>query len=341
MITKIEVEKAIGMRLAHDVTKIVPGEFKGPVFKRGHIITKEDIPELLNAGKEHVFILKLEPGEVHEEEAAVRIAKAIAGQGLELSKPKEGKVDLITQHYGLLKINVPVLETLNAREDIIISTVHTNTVCKPGMQVAGARIIPLFTTEFRLQEIEGLTKAQGKVLQLFHIPARKIGIVIIGSEVFKGRIEDKFGDIVQKKVEALGSSVTRRIIVPDEVDVIAKAISDLRDEGAEVIVACGGMSVDPDDVTREGIVRTGAKIIRYGAPVLPGSMFLYALLDGATVIGAPACVLHDPVTTFDLLLPRILIGEKLTSFEIGKLGHGGLCLHCPDCTYPICPFGQG
>ncbi|MEK7275045.1 MAG: molybdopterin-binding protein, partial [Candidatus Desantisbacteria bacterium] len=253
MIKKIEVEKAVGMRLAHDVTKIIPGEFKGPVFKRGHIIKEQDIPELLNAGKEHIFILKLEPGEVHEEEAAIRIAKAIAGQGLGLTKPKEGKVDLKTQYFGLLRINVPVLEILNAREDIIISTVHTNTVCKPDMTVAGARIIPLFTTEFRLQEIEALTKAHGKVIQLLHLPTRKIGIVIVGSEVYKGRIEDKFGDIVQKKVEALGSVIVRRIMAPDEVDVIAKAISELRDEGSEIIVACGGMSVDPDDVTREGI----------------------------------------------------------------------------------------
>lgn len=341
MITKVEVEKAVGMRLAHDVTKIIPGEFKGPVFKRGHIIKEQDIPELLNAGKEHVFILKLEPGEVHEEEAAIRIAKAIAGRGLGLTEPKEGKVDLKTQYSGLLKINVPVLETLNAREDIIISTIHTNTVCKADMMVAGARIIPLFTTEYSLQEIEALIKAKGKVLHLLHIPTKKVGIVIVGSEIYKGRIEDKFGDMVQKKVEALGSIVVQRITAPDDVDVIAQAISELKDEGCEIIVACGGMSVDPDDVTREGIVRTGAKIIRYGAPVLPGSMFLYALWDGATIIGAPACVLHDPVTTFDLLLPRILVGEKLTSQDIGKLGHGGLCLHCTDCTYPICPFGQG
>ncbi len=341
MIKKIEVEKAIGMRLAHDVTKIVPGKFKGPLFKRGHVIEEKDIPELLSVGKEHIFILELETGEVHEDEAGIRIARAIGGQGLDYSKPREGKIDLQAQYNGLLKINVAALEQLNSREDIIISTIHNNSVCKQGMTVAGTRIVPLYTTELRLQEIEALTKTTGKIIQLLRLKARKIGIVVTGSEVFKGRIEDKFGDIVQKKVEDLGSIVTRRIMAPDDVDLIAKAIAELRDQGSEIIVACGGMSVDPDDLTREGIARTGAKIIRYGAPVLPGSMFLYALWDGVTILGAPACVLHDPATTFDLLLPRILAGETLTSSEIGKLGHGGLCLHCPECIFPVCPFGKG
>lgn len=340
MIRKIEVEKAVGMRLAHDVTRIIPGEFKGPAFRKGHIIRKDDIPELLKIGKEHIFVLELEAGEVHEEDAAVRIAKAIAGPGLTLTAPREGKVDLKTEYKGLLKINVPLLDQLNSREDIIISTVHTNTVCQAKTVVAGTRIIPLVITDFRLQEVESLTKAHGKVLQLLSLPARKIGVVVTGSEVYKGRIEDKFGEIVQKKVEELGSTLIRRVLVPDDVGAIAGAISDLKDEGSEVIIACGGMSVDPDDVTREGISRTGAVVVRYGAPVLPGSMFLYAVWGKVTILGAPACVLHDPVTALDLLLPRVLVGEKLTSADIGKLGHGGLCLHCPDCVFPLCPFGK-
>ncbi|MBI4289134.1 MAG: molybdopterin-binding protein [Chloroflexi bacterium] len=337
---KVEVQEAVGMRLAHDITKIVPGGFKGPVFRRGHIIREEDIPELLQVGKEHLFVLQLEPGEVHEEEAAVRIARAIGGRGLASTAPKEGRVDLKTQYRGLLKINVTLLEQLNSREDIIISTVHTNTLYDAGTTVAATRIIPLFITDLRLQEVEALTEAHGKVLQLLPIPARKIGIVITGSEVYKGRIEDRFGEIVQKKVEELGSTVLRRVLVPDDVDAIASAIASLKAERCDVIVACGGMSVDPDDVTREGIARTGATIVRYGAPVLPGSMFLYALLDGVAILGAPACVLHDPTTTFDLMLPRVLLGERLTSADIGKLGHGGLCLHCPECIFPVCPFGK-
>lgn len=340
MIKKIEVEKAVGMRLAHDVTRVVPGQFKGPAFRKGHIIREGDVPELLKIGKEHIFVLELEPGEVHEEDAAIRIAKAIAGPGLALTAPREGKVDVKTEYRGLLKINVPLLDQFNCREDIIISTVHTNTVYQAETIVAGTRIIPLVTTDFRLQEVESLTRAHGKVLQLLPLPARKVGVVVTGSEVYKGRIEDKFGGIVQKKVEELGSSVIRSVLVPDDVAAIAGAIADLKAEGSEVIIACGGMSVDPDDVTREGISRTGAVIVRYGAPILPGSMFLYALWGKVTILGAPACVLHDPVTALDLVLPRVLVGERLTSADIGKLGHGGLCLHCPNCIFPMCPFGK-
>jgi hypothetical protein len=337
MISKIKVEDAVGQTLAHDVTKVTPGS-KGPAFKRGHVIQSEDIQELLNIGKEHVYILTLEKDEVHEDEAAQRIARAVMGQGLTYSGPSEGRVNLKTTYNGLVKINVSALEDINLLGDMILVTVHTDTVCKTGMMVAGMRIIPVTIRENRLLEMERIARKYNPVVDIVPFKLKKIGLIITGSEVAKGRIEDKFSPVLQKKVEAIGCTVNNQAIVTDDADQIAARIREFQASGSEIILCSSGMSVDPDDVTPEGIRRSGADVRFYGLPVLPGAMFLYAKLGQAQVMGVPACVLHSPATAFDKLFPIIATGEELTFAGTRGLGHGGLCLNCAKCSYPVCPF---
>ena len=340
MIKKVNTEEAIGMSIAHDLTKVVPGEYKGPRFRKGHVISEEDVAELLKMGKEHVYVIELEKGELHEDDAAERLARATVGKGLTCTAPREGKINPKAEYKGLVKIDLPLLEAINSIGEIIIATVHNHSICEQGQSVAGMRVIPLTVREEKIIQVETLCAQQGKVIQVVPLLERKTGIVVTGSEVYKGRIKDAFTDIVENKVNALGSSVIFKTIVPDEVDLIAQAIKQAVTEGAEVIFVCGGMSVDPDDVTRTGIAEAGASVIFYGIPVLPGSMTLYAKLGDVVVMGVPACVLHDPTTAFDILLPRILTGEQLTRDDMIKLGHGGLCRACAECHYPVCPFGK-
>jgi len=338
MMKKVRIEDAIGMALAHDLTKVVPGGFKGAAFKRGHIITKDDIPELLSIGKEHIFVMELAANQIHEEEAAIRIAKAIMGQNLTNSAPSEGRVNLKATSPGLLKINVPALDEINLLGDLIIATLHNNTVVKTGTTVAGTRIIQLYTTEEKLAQLEQIAKKNQPLITIAPLKLKKIGMIVTGNEVFKGRIKDGFSPIVRKKVEALGCTVNNQAIVPDDAEVITRTILDFKAKGSEVILCCSGMSVDPDDVTPLGIRNSGAKVAFYGLPVLAGAMFLYAKLDDVHILGVPACVLHAPTTAFDALLPVVLSGEELTFVETRKLGHGGLCLKCEECRYPVCPY---
>lgn len=338
MLRKVKLEDAIGLVLGHDVTKVIPGEFKGPIFRRGHIIREEDVPELLNIGKEHVYIIEEEEGEVHEEEAALRIARSVCSLDMELSGPSEGRINIKAKCKGLLKVNIPLLREVNSIGEIVLATRKNNTICEEGMIVAGTKVVPLYIAEAKLNQLEELCRERGKVIRVVPFKEKKVGVVVTGNEVFKGRIEDKFGETIRKKVEALGSLVSHRITVPDDEALIAQAIADMRVRGAEVIFVCGGLSVDPDDVTVEGVKKSGAKIISYGTPVMPGAMVLYALLEDTPVLGAPGAVIFHQTTIIDAILPRVLADDKITKEDIIELGHGGLCLDCGECTFPICPF---
>lgn len=340
MIEMVKIEDAVGMPLAHAVTRVVPGSYKGQAFGRGHIISEEDIPVFRSIGKEHIYTLTLEEDEVHEEEAALRIARAVAGSGLMHTEPREGRINLVAAQTGLAKIDVAGLNEINMLGDMIVTTVHNNTVCQEGTMVAGMRIIPLTIRSQKLDKMETAAQRYQPVIKLAPMKHKNIGLVITGNEVFKGTIRDGFSPIVHKKVEALGCHIINQTFVPDDSDVIARAILEFQATGSEVILCCSGMSVDPDDVTPEGIRKSGAKIFFYGLPVLPGAMFLYARLKQTPILGLPACVLHSPATAFDILLPRVLAGEDLTFTETRKLGHGGLCLSCPKCMFPLCPFGK-
>ena len=335
----IAVQDAVGAVLGHDITRIVPGEAKGPIFRKGHVIAPEDIPSLLMVGKEHVYVLTLQQGMVHENEAALRLASAAAGQGLSLSDPVEGKVTLRATQAGLLKVDSERLAALNSLSGIVFATAHTNQQVAPGQVVAGTRVVPLVIEEEKLSRAQKVLEA-GSLIEVKPFRPFKVGMVTTGSEVFHGRIEDRFGPVVRRKFEELGSSVFRQIIVSDDISMCAAAIRELLAQGAEMIVATGGMSVDPDDQTPAGIRQAGGEVVAYGAPVLPGSMFLLAMIGPVPVLGLPGCVMYHKASIFDLVVPRILAGETVSARDIAAMGHGGLCMGCPECRYPVCAFGK-
>lgn len=340
MLRKIKAEEAVGLKLAHDITRIVPGKFKGPAFRRGHVIRKEDLPALYALGKKQVFVLTLGSGEIHEDEAAKRLARAMAGRGIRLRGPSEGKMDFIARTGGLLKVNSALLRRLNSLGSIILSTRHNHSCVRPGDVVAGTRIIPLTIRESKVRQAEEICRREGPVLKIMPFRPRKVGVVVTGSEIYEGLIRDRSAEIVQGKVHALGSKVASQAVVPDDPALIAAEIRKMKAAGCALIVTTGGLSVDPDDVTLKGIRKSGARVVFYGVPVLPGSMSVYARLGKTAILGAPACVLHDPATALDLFLPRLLAGDPISAGEIAALGHGALCLKCGVCRFPVCPFGR-
>jgi molybdenum cofactor synthesis domain-containing protein len=337
----IRVEDAVGRVLSHDITKIVKGEFKGASFKKGRVINKKDIPELLKLGKENIYVLELEHGEVHEDEAGVRLGAAVAGENTKWCGPKESRVNIHACCDGLLKVNVPFLEAVNELPDVILSTLLNNTVVKSGDLLAGTKVIPLMVPEQTLAEAERICRDAGWLVKVIQFKAHSVGVVITGNEVYKKRIRDAFGPVIAEKVEAFGSSVMRMEYVPDDRDLIKDKINQMAVDGAEIVFVTGGMSVDPDDVTPKAIRLTGAAVEKYGAPALPGAMFMLAYLGDVPVLGIPACGMFFKTTIVDLLLPRLLAGERIRSSDIVALAHGGLCRLCDPCRFPNCTFGKG
>ncbi|MEX0806188.1 MAG: molybdopterin-binding protein [Candidatus Binatia bacterium] len=323
MLKVIPVEEAVGLPLAHDITEIVPGKHKGPAFRRGHIVRTEDISKLLDVGKRNLYVMELEQDELHEEDAARRLAKAAAGSNLKLTDPSEGRVNLIAEISGLLKIDADLLYRLNSLGDIMLATLPSSQYIRKGEVVAGTRTIPVVVKEDLIQRAEALCKDQ-PIVQVLPMPARRIHLIVTGSEVYTGRITDGFEPVVKAKAKEMGSDLADKQLANDDPDQIAKLIQDAQKAGAELILVSGGMSVDPDDKTPEGIRRSGAKIESHGFPILPGSMFLMAYLNDTPILGLSGCVLHDPFSAFDILLPRLLAGEKITRSEIMAMGHGGL-----------------
>lgn len=336
---EIPVQEAVGSVLFHDITRIAPGEFAGRAFKKGHIIQEEDVPKLLNLGKDNIYILDLEEGYIHENEAARRIARAVCGNGIRLTEPCEGKVIMETIGRGLLKVNVDALNRINDIEEMALATLHSNRMVEAGGKIAGTRIIPLYTDEARVRRVEAIARDAFPVIEVKPLRSMHVGIVTTGNEVFHGRIEDKFGPVIREKLTKLGCKITRQILVSDNTPMTVSAIHDLIEEGAEMVVATGGMSVDPDDRTPTSIRAAGGKVVTYGSPTFPGAMFMLAYLGPVPVIGIPGCAMYHKATIFDLVAPRILAGETLTRSDITRLGHGGLCASCPECRYPICGFG--
>ncbi|HEY5555955.1 molybdopterin-binding protein [Acetobacterium sp.] len=337
----IPVEESIGMLLAHDMTEIIPGKSKCAAFKKGHMIIKEDIPRLLTMGKEHIGIIEYKEGDIHENDAATRMANAVAGPGILFSEPAEGKVNLIAEYSGLLKVKFEVLYKINSIDDLMVVTLHTDQLIKAGKVIGGTRIIPLITDSLKIDEMERLCKKNFPITQILSLRKLKVGIVTTGSEVYHKRIEDKFGPVIREKFDELGCEVIGQIFSTDDEDMITKSINQLIDEGAEIITCTGGMSVDPDDVTPLGIRNTGADVVTYGAPTLPGAMFMLAYKKDIPIVGLPGCVMYAKRTIFDLVIPRIVAGEKLKKEDIIRLGHGGLCMVCDLCTFPNCGFGKG
>ena len=336
----IETKNAVGHMLCHDLTRVVRGEMKGPQFKKGHVVTEEDIPMLLSMGKDHLYVWTLEEGMLHENDAAARLAKILKGPGMRQSEPSEGKIDLFAEVDGLFRVDAERLLKINSLEGVMAATRHDNFPVRAGDKLCGTRVIPLTIEEERIVEAERATGGT-PVLSLLPYRPLKAGIVTTGNEVFYGRIQDAFTPVVIEKLRQYNIDAHFMERSDDDKDNIVKAIDSVRAQGAEVVIATGGMSVDPDDRTPAAIRLSGAKIVTYGAPVLPGAMFLLGYYDdGTPVMGLPACVMYADTTIFDIILPRIAAGVRVEKADIARLGPGGLCLNCKPCRYPNCSFGK-
>ncbi len=336
----VPVSEAVGMVLCHDVTRIVQGREKGPAFKRGHVITGRDVEPLLDMGKANVYVYDLAEGHVHEDDAALRIASAATGPGLQLTAPSEGRVNLKAARPGLLKVNRAALREINTLEEVVFATLHTNLPVNLDQAVGGTRIVPLVTREATVRRVESLCRQYAPVIEVRALTPLRVGIVTTGSEVFHGRIEDAFGPVLRQKFAELGCPVLGQTLVSDDAPATARAIRDWVGRGAELVAVTGGMSVDPDDRTPSAIRAAGAQVVTYGAPVLPGAMFMLAYLGAVPVMGLPGCVMYHRTSIFDLVVPRILAGDALTRADIVELGYGGFCAGCVLCRYPNCGFGK-
>ncbi|MBQ3405581.1 MAG: molybdopterin-binding protein [Oscillospiraceae bacterium] len=335
---KVEVEKAIGLKLCHDVTAMRDG-FKGAEFKRGHVISEEDVPRLLDIGKRYVFIWEDNAGELHEEDCALRMSAMAPVEGARYEGPSEGKMVLRADVDGLFRVDTELLREINSIGDLTIATLPDHFPVKPGMRLASMRIVPLVTREEQIIEAESLCRDR-KLLDLWQYRHMKVGVVITGSEVYTGRIKDKFEPVVRAKMKRYPSEILGVSICDDDLDMIVGAADAFLKQGADLLIFTGGMSVDPDDLTPTAIRRLGADIVTHGVPSQPGNMTLVAYLGKTAVMGIPGAAISLPTTTFDVLLPQVFTGHPLTKQELINLGDGGLCHLCEVCHFPICTFGR-
>lgn len=335
----IRTEDAVGSVLCHDITQIIPGVVKDAVFRKGHVVTEEDIPVLLSVGKEHLYVWEKQEGMLHENDAAEVLRQVCQGDHMEASEPKEGKIELKAQCDGLLKINREKLNTVNGMGQIVLASRHGDFPVKKGDKIVGMRVVPLVIEEVKMNRVKEIC-GEEPIFTILPFCKMKVGIVTTGSEVYHGRITDKFTPVVKAKLEEAGMEVLGNVLCDDDSQMVTDAINDWIDKGAEFVVCTGGMSVDPDDRTPLSIKNATDEVITYGAPVLPGAMFMLAYKEEIPVVGLPGCVMYAKRTIFDLVLPRIAAGERLSEKDFTVLGEGGLCLNCEVCTYPNCGFGK-
>ena len=336
----IKTEEAVGHVLCHDLTQIIKDVTKDARFRKGHIVTEEDIPVLLSMGKESLYIWENNENTYHENDAAQILCDVCINDHMSQTAVKEGKIELLAECDGLFVIDVERLNEINDIEQVMIASRHTNTPVHKGDKLLGTRVIPLIIEKRKMERVKEVA-GNTPLCAIHPYVLKKAGIVTTGSEVFYGRIQDTFTPVVVEKLKTYGMEVAEHIVVNDDMESIKQAILDLKEKGCELIVTTGGMSVDPDDKTPGAIKQTGANVISYGAPVLPGAMFCLAYFeDGTPILGLPGCVMYAKSTIFDLMLPRIAAKVPVTRRDITSLGHGGLCLGCEQCHYPACSFGK-
>jgi molybdenum cofactor synthesis domain-containing protein len=335
---EIRTQDAVGCIISHDITRIIPGKVKEVAFKKGHVVRAEDVPELLKVGKSHLYVWENDGSMLHENEAAVVLADLVAQGGMTRGNISEGKIEVFADVDGVLRVDKERLATLNGFDYVMVASRHDLSPVRRGDKLAGTRIIPLAIEKEKMDEVSRAASG-GAVLSILPYIHKKVAIVTTGGEVFEGLIEDGFTPVVRKKLEAFDTEEAGHVTVPDNPDMATGAILRMADKGADVIFVTGGMSVDPDDRTPLAIRNTGADIVSYGAPVLPGAMFLVAYLGDKVILGLPGCVMHSKVTILDLILPRVMADMPITKKDIGDLAAGGLCLSCEHCIWPACGFG--
>lgn len=341
---EIPVREAVGQILCHDITQIIKDVSKGPIFRKGHIIREEDVPVLLSVGKENIYVWEKQEGMLHENEAAEILRDICMNDYMTPSEPKEGKIELRASADGLLKIKKDKMLQVNLQGEMMIASRHGNTPVKKGDVLAGTRVIPLVIEEDKMNKAKEAAGTE-PLLQILPYHHKKAGIVVTGSEILKGRIKDAFTPVVVGKLGEYPVEILGQTQSGDDKERISEAILEFIKQDADIVVCTGGMSVDPDDRTPGAIAATGASVVTYGAPVLPGAMMMVAYYqregkEDAVITGLPGCVMYAKRTIFDLLLPRIMADDPITKEEIAELGIGGLCLNCGTCTYPNCGFGK-
>ena len=338
---QMETIHAEGHVICHDITVIIKDEKKDTAFRKGHIVTKDDIPKLLSLGKDHLYVWEKTEGMLHENEAAEILVSVCKNKYMKETPVKEGKIELLADTCGVFLVDTKRLVEINCLEDVMIATRHTNQAVKPGDKLAGMRIIPLVIEEARMNAVKKIG-AEKPILEIKPFVRKTAAVVTTGNEVYYGRIQDTFTPVIKEKLEQFGVEVLFHEVVPDEDEKILRAIQNSRKSGADLILCTGGMSVDPDDRTPGAIQKSGAEVITYGAPVLPGAMLVLGYYeDNTPILGLPGCVMYAKATVFDLLLPRVLADVRIDKREIAAMGHGGLCLGCESCHYPNCSFGKG
>lgn len=337
---QIKAEDAVGSVLCHDITQIIRGITKDAVFRKGHVITKEDIPVLLSVGKEHLYVWEAEEGMLHENEAAEILRQISQGEYMHPSDVKEGKIELTADCDGLLKVDTAKLKRVNALKEMMIACRHGNFPVKKGDKIAGMRVIPLVIEAEKLEAAKEAAKG-GPIFEILPFNKPKAAIITTGNEVYYGRIKDEFTPVVIEKLKEYNLEAIQTVTCADDPSMIEDRVKECIEAGAEFVICTGGMSVDPDDRTPLAIKNSTDEVITYGAPVLPGAMFMLGYKGDIPVVGLPGCVMYAGRTIFDLVLPRILAGEKLVPEDFQMLGQGGLCLNCPSCTFPNCGFGKG
>ena len=336
----MKTTEAVGQVLCHDMTQIIPGVTKDAVFRKGHVVREEDIPVLLSIGKDHIYVWEKDETKYHEDEAADILRELCQNDHMRATEAKEGKVELIAECDGLFLVDEERLVRVNSLGEMMIATRHGNFPVKKGDKLAGTRIIPLVIEKEKMEEAR---RAAGDTPLLSLIPykTKKAGIVTTGNEVYFGRIQDQFGPVIREKLAEFDVEVLGQTIVNDDPQKITAAIQAYLDQGADFVVCTGGMSVDPDDTTPTAIKNTGAEIVSYGAPVLPGAMFLLAYTkDGRPIMGLPGCVMYAKRTIFDLVLPKVMADVRVSRADLATFGMGGLCLGCKTCIFPNCGFGK-
>ncbi len=346
----IKTEHAVGWFLCHDITQIIRGKTKGPVFRKGHRIEAEDIPVLLSVGKDHVYVRESDIGDewdregrmLHEDDAALILYSLCRNQNLSrLPDIKEGKVEMIADCDGLLIIDEEAMFRVNSYGQMMIASLHNYFPVRKGQHVAGMRIIPLQIERSKMEEIQS-TVGDRPIFTLLPYRKKRVGLVITGNEVFYGRIQDRFTQVAEAKVRAFGAEVIAREVSSDDPVMEVSCIQKVLDAGADLVLCTGGMSVDPDDRTPFAIRQLADRVVSYGSPVLPGAMFMLAYKgaqDEIAMMGLPGCVMYEKRTIFDLILPRVMAGVRVEAEEIARMGVGGYCMHCDPCIFPNCAFG--
>lgn len=336
----IETKNAVGHVLCHDITQIIRGETKDARFRKGHVVTEQDIPVLLSLGKDTLYVWEKQPGMLHENEAAEILWNMLGSEHIRPSPVREGKINAFAEIDGLLKTDRERIRAVNALGEMMIAVRHGNTRVHEGDKLGGTRIIPLVIEKAKMDRAVR-TVGSEPLLKILPFVVRDVGVVTTGNEVYFNRIADTFTPVVEEKLAEFGASMTKHAVLNDDTAKITAAIREMVKSSVQLVICTGGMSVDPDDKTPLAIKNSGARIVSYGAPVLPGAMFLLSYLDGVPVLGLPGCVMYSRRTIFDLVLPRVMAGDPINAQELAALGEGGMCLDCPVCTFPNCGFGKG